>query len=96
METFAEGLATRVAFELPQRVMREHLDDFVLVSDDEIRAAIVTMIETTRNLVEAAGAAPLAAALKLRECLSGKRVALICSGGNISRAQLADALAGAS
>jgi threonine dehydratase len=93
METFAEGLATRVSFELPQRIMREHLDDFVLVPDAEIRSAIVTMIETTRNLVEAAGAAPLAAALKLRDRLAGKRVALICSGGNISRAQLSDALA---
>jgi threonine dehydratase len=95
METFAEGLATRVAFELPQRIMWERLDDFVLVSDDQIRSAIVTMIETTRNLVEAAGAAPLAAALSLRERLAGKRVALICSGGNISPAQLADALAAA-
>jgi threonine dehydratase len=45
--------------------------------------------------VEAAGAAPLAAALNLRERLAGKRVALICSGGNISRSQLADALAAA-
>ena len=95
METFAEGLATRVAFELPQRIMWERLDDFVLVSDDQIRTAIVTMIETTRNLVEAAGAAPLAAAVSLRERLAGKRVALICSGGNISPAQLADALAAA-
>lgn len=95
METFAEGLATRVAFELPQRIMWERLDDFVLVSDDQIRSAIVTMIETTRNLVEAAGAAPLAAAVSLRERLAGKRVALICSGGNISPAQLADALAAA-
>jgi threonine dehydratase len=46
------------------------------------------MIETTRNLVEAAGAAPLAAALRLREELDGKRVALIASGGNASREQL--------
>ena len=95
MDTFAEGLATRVAFELPQRIMREHLDDFILVSDGEIRSAIVTMIETTRNLVEAAGAASLAGALSLRERIAGKRVALICSGGNISREQLADALAAA-
>ena len=95
METFAEGLATRAAFELPQRIMWELLDDFVLVSDDDIRAAIATMIETTRNLVEAAGAAPLAAALSLRERLAGRRVALICSGGNISRAQLVDVLAAA-
>jgi threonine dehydratase len=94
METFAEGLQTRVAFELPQRIMWELLDDFVLVSDDAIRSAIVAMIETTRNLVEGAGAASLAAALGLRERLAGMRVALVCSGGNISPAQLAEALAG--
>jgi threonine dehydratase len=93
METFAEGLATRVAFELPQQILWDQLDDFILVSDDEIRSAIVTMIETTRNLVEAAGAAPLAAALRLRERLAGKRVAIVCSGGNISPAQLADLFA---
>jgi threonine dehydratase len=92
METFAEGLATRVAFELPQRIMWELLDDFVLVSDDEIRSAIVAMIATTRNLVEAAGAAPLAGALRLRDRLAGKRVALVCSGGNISPAQLGEVL----
>jgi threonine dehydratase len=92
METFAEGLATRTAFELPQKILWEWLDDFVLVSDDEIRAAQGSMIEATRNLVEAAGAAPLAAALRLREQLTGRRVALILSGGNASREQLLDAL----
>jgi threonine dehydratase len=92
METFAEGLATRTAFELPQRILRHSLDEFVLVSDDEIRAAQATLIETTRNLVEAAGAAPLAAALRLREELAGKRVALVLSGGNASREQLLDVL----
>jgi threonine dehydratase len=50
------------------------------------------MIETTRNLVEAAGAAPLAAALKLAEALRGRRVALVASGGNVSPAQLVDLL----
>ena len=84
MKTFAEGLATRVAFELPQRIMWELLDDFVLVSDDEIRAAQRLMIESTRNLIEAAGASPLAAAIRLRDTLAGKRVALIASGGNAS------------
>jgi threonine dehydratase len=92
MNTFAEGLATRTAFELPQRIMWKSLDDFVLVSDDEIRAAQKTMIETTRNLVEAAGAAPLAAALKLRKHLAGKRVALVLSGGNATREQLLEVL----
>ncbi len=92
METFAEGLATRVAFELPQRILREHLDEFVLVDDDAIRAAIPLMIESTRELVEAAGAAPLAAALELRQRLAGRRVALICSGGNITLPQLKELL----
>jgi threonine dehydratase len=91
--TFAEGLATRTAFELPQRILWDHLDDFVLVSDDEIRTAQATMIEATRNLVEASGAAPLAAALKLRHELASKRVALILSGGNATREQLLDVLA---
>jgi threonine dehydratase len=95
METFAEGLATRTAFELPQEILRRSLADFVLVSDDEIRVAQALMIETTRNLVEAAGAAPLAAALKLRDQLAGKRVSLILSGGNASREQLLDVLAAA-
>ena len=92
METFAEGLATRSPFELPQRILWRLLDDFVLVSDDEIRSAQAQLIETTRNLVEAAGAAPLAAALRLRDQLSGNRVALVMSGGNVSREQLLDLL----
>jgi len=92
MGTFAEGLATRSPFELPQRILWRLLDDFVLVSDDEIRTAQAKLIETTRNLVEAAGAAPLAAALRLRNQLVGKRVALIASGGNVSLEQLLDLL----
>src|SRR5437762_11140933 len=63
MGTFAEGLATRTAFELPQQIMWERLDDFVLVSDDALRTATRVMIEKTRNLVEPAGAAALAAVL---------------------------------
>jgi threonine dehydratase len=86
--TRAEGLATATPFELPQRILRRLLDDFVLVSDDEIDAATAVMIEKTRTLVEAAGAASFAAAMKLRDQLRGRTVALICSGGNISPAQL--------
>jgi threonine dehydratase len=81
-----------VSFDLPQRILTEHLDDFVLVSDDEIRAATLRMIELTRTLVEPAGAAPLAAVLKLGERLAGKRVAIVCSGGNISPTQLPELL----
>ena len=92
MWTFAEGLATRTAFELPMTILWRWLDEFVLVSDDEIREAQALMIEATRTLVEAAGAAPHAAALRLREQVSGKRMALILSGGNASREQLLDVL----
>jgi threonine dehydratase len=92
-ETDAEGLDTRTPFELPQRIMREHLHDFVLVSEDEIRAAQRTMIESTRNLIEASAAATLAAALRLAGDLRGSRVALVASGGNVSREQLLSVLA---
>jgi threonine dehydratase len=94
--TVAEGLATRTAFELPQRVLRAMLDDFVLVSDDELIAAVRLMVEKTRTLVEPAGAAALAAAMSssLKPQLEGRRVALICSGGNISPSQLRSALNG--
>src|SRR5437660_6490057 len=88
MATIAEGMATRTAFELPQRILWEKLDDFVLVPDADIRTAVRLMIETTRNLAEPAGAAPLAAALRLKDELRGKRVALILSGSNITPAQL--------
>ena len=93
METAAEGLATRVAFELPQRILWDGLDDFVLASEEELLRATRLMIETTRTLVEPAGAAALAAALKLRDRLAGRRVALVCSGGNISPLQLQAVLA---
>jgi threonine dehydratase len=92
--TRTEGLSTASPFELPQRIMRRVLDDFVLVSDDEIDTATAVMIEKTRTLVEAAGAAALAAALKMRDRLKGRKVALICSGGNISPAQLRALLEG--
>jgi threonine dehydratase len=88
MGTFAEGLATRVGFELPLTIMWEQLADFVLVSENDLRAATVKMIAGTSSLVEPAGAAPLAAALKLRNRLAGKRVALICTGANINIPQL--------
>jgi threonine dehydratase len=87
--TFAEGLATRTAFELPQQILQESLDDFVLVSEDALKAATRLMIEKTRNLVEPAGAAALAAVLAAPERFADRKVAIVCSGGNISPAQLA-------
>lgn len=92
MNTAAEGLATSEPFELPLEIMWGGLDDFVLVSEEELRAATRHMIEKTRNLVEGAGAAAFAAALKMRDRLAGKKVAVVCSGGNITIAQLRDLL----
>jgi threonine dehydratase len=86
--TMAEGLATGTSFELPQRILWDKLDDFVLVSDDALRDADRTMIEKTRNLVEPAGAAALAAVLCDPARFAGRNVAIVCSGGNISPAQL--------
>jgi threonine dehydratase len=86
--TLAEGLATRTAFELPQRILWEKLDDFVLVSEDALLEAARVMIEKTRNLVELAGAAALAAVLSDPARFAGRNVAIVCSGGNISPAQL--------
>lgn len=88
--TFAEGLATRTPFELPQRILWDLLDDFVLVSEDELKIATRVMIEKTRNLVEPAGAAALAAMLGTPERFAGRKVAVVCSGGNISPAQLVE------
>jgi threonine dehydratase len=92
MRTFAEGLATRTAYDLPQRMLRELLADFVLVSDAALRAAARIMIEKTRNLVEPSAAASLAAVLAEPARYTGRKVAVVCSGGNISPAQLRDVL----
>jgi threonine dehydratase len=91
--TFAEGLATGVAFELPQKIMHELLHDFILVSEEEIMRSMVWMIEHAHTLAEGAGAASLAAAYRMRDKLSGKNVGLICSGGNTSLEHLKRVLA---
>ncbi|HEY7677123.1 MAG TPA: threonine/serine dehydratase [Candidatus Methylomirabilis sp.] len=87
-DTLAEGLATRVAFELPLTILWQGLDDMVLVSERELEEAVAGMLEHGRVLAEPAGAAPLAAALKLRDGLRGRTAVLIVSGGNISMGQL--------
>lgn len=90
--TFADGLATRTPFALPQRIMQEHLDDFVLVSDDELYRAMRVLLVEGHIVAEGAGAAPLAAARKLRARLAGKTVVCWVSGGNATAESLAHAL----
>jgi threonine dehydratase len=88
VDTFAEGLATRTTFVCPRRIMWDTLDDFILVSEEEIRHAVSLYLSKAHTLAEGAGAAPLAAALRLRDQLAGRRDALVLSGGNLSPDQL--------
>jgi threonine dehydratase len=90
--TFAEGLATGVGFALPQTILWKELNDFILLSEEEILQAMAWMVERAHTLAEAAGAAPLAAAYRMRDELRGKKVGLICSGGNTTLEQLRRAL----
>lgn len=96
INTFAGGLATGEPFMMPQQVIWDRLDDFILVDDDEMRVAIRHYLEKAKTLAEPAGAAPLAAALKVRDQIQGQKIALILSGGNISPAELSQCLAAAS
>lgn len=92
--TFAEGLATRVAFEYPARIMWDRIDGFALVSDDELRAAMLSLMESAWIVAEGAGAAAVAAAYKMRAELRAKSVCCVVSGGNVPLSGLRDALAG--
>jgi threonine dehydratase len=91
-DTLADGLATRRAFELPLEIMRGHVDEFVLVSEEEIKHAIRLYVERAHTIAEGAGAASLAAGFKLRDRLKGKRVVMILSGGNITAKMLREIL----
>ena len=92
MHTAAEGLATRVPFANTQALLREHLADFVLVSDDEMRSAALAYLRHAHTLAELSGAASLAAALRLHERLAGRQVVVVLSGGNIAVSQLPEIL----
>jgi threonine dehydratase len=91
-ETIAEGLAARSVFPLPYVIMKDHIKEVVLLSEDEVLEGIRLALTTTHNLAEGAGAASLIAAVKIKDKLKGKKVALIMSGGNLDRAHLELAL----
>ena len=91
-KTLAEGLATGTAFAFPQAILRERLKEFVLVSDEEILRAMVWMIERAHTLAEPAGASSLAAAYRMRDEFTGKKIGVVCSGGNTSIEHLKEAL----
>jgi threonine dehydratase len=87
-DTFAEGMATRVTFDLTFDILKRGLDDIVTLTEEELAEGVRLALRTTHNLAEGAGAASLIAAVKLRGQLAGKRVVCVMSGGNIDRATL--------
>jgi threonine dehydratase len=92
--TFADGMAVRVPVPAAFEVIRAGAERIVRVSDDEVKAAVRHYYSDTHNLVEGAGAAPLAALLKEKRDPQ-KRYAVIASGGNIDREAYLSALSGA-
>jgi threonine dehydratase len=82
-DTFADGMATRVTFDLTFGILATELDDVVTLSEDELAEGVRLAIRTTHNLAEGAGAATLVAAKKMRDDLHGKKVVSVMTGGNI-------------
>ena len=91
--TFADGMAVRVPVPAAFEIIRAGAERIMRVSDDEVKAAVRHYYSDTHNLIEGAGAAPLAALLKDGE-KKGKRFAVIASGGNIDREAYLSALGG--
>ena len=92
--TFAEGMATRVTFDFTFGILRELLDDMVTLTEQELMEGVRLALRATHNLAEGAGAASLAAAVKLRESLAGKKIVCVMSGGNLDQATLSRILCG--
>jgi threonine dehydratase len=91
-KTFAEGLASRNPTPLPFRMIDRLVDDLVVATEEELRQAIVLLLEKTHNVAEGAGAAGTAGVVQLHERLVGRKVGTILSGGNIPREMLERAL----
>ena len=81
--TFADGIAVKNPGEITFQMVRKYVDDIVTVSDDEIAAAILNLMERQKVVAGGAGAVPVAAAMFDKLPLAGKRVVCVVSGGNI-------------
>lgn len=90
--TLAEGIAVKKPGVLNLEIIRELVDDVVLVDEPALELAVVSMIESAKVTVEGAGAAALAAVAAAPARFSGRRVGLIVSGGNIDARLLASLL----
>lgn len=92
--TFAEGIATTVAYEMTFDRLCEGLAGFVLVSDRDIAQAVRDLWRVTHNLIEGAGAAGFAGLRAMAPSLAGETVAVVLSGGNLSSEFAARILSG--
>ncbi len=88
--TIADGIGVKSPGELTLPLIRERVDDVVLVSEDDIELAILMLLEIEKTVVEGAGAVGLAALMKHRARLAGRKVGLILCGGNIEPLVLAE------
>ena len=87
--TIAEGIAVGTPGDITTAIVRDKVDDLVLVDEGDIEQAIVMLLEIEKTLVEGAGAAGLAAVLKYPELFAGQKVGLVLCGGNIDPLLLA-------
>lgn len=92
--TIADGIACRVPDPEALEIIGKGASRVATVTDDEIGAAMRHLFSDTHNAAEGAGAAALAALLKERDRMRGRRVALILSGGNVDREVFAETLNG--
>jgi threonine dehydratase len=90
--TIADGLAARTVFHLPYVILKDKIDDVILLTEAEILEGIKMALSTTHNLAESAGAVSLMAAYKIRDRLAGKKVVMIMSGGNLNMDHLRKAI----
>jgi threonine dehydratase len=91
-DTLAEGIAVFEPGKLTSAVLREALDDFVLVGEHEIEAAVALLLQIEKTVVEGAGAAGLAAVRAHPHLFAGRKVGIVLSGGNIDTRLLANVL----
>ena len=87
--TRVDGLATGRGYDVPQRILRGRLADFLLVTDDQIGVAQRLLATAAHTLAEGAGSAGLAAVLTHPGQFKDKRIAIVCTGGNADSAELA-------
>jgi threonine dehydratase len=88
--TIAEGIAVKEPGALTQPIIARNVAEIFLVDEGDIEEAIVMLLEIEKTVVEGAGAAPLAALLRNRARLAGRRVGLVLGGGNIDPLMLAE------